>query len=180
MATLGGLFCGGFGGIGSITYGPLSAPGTVLGIKIMTAEAEPRILELRSPEAMQHAHAHGTNAIILELEIALAPAHESHEYLITFRDAETAFDCGQAVAQVPGMIKRETAVVAASVAAYFKKLSPYIAIEAGICHTSLGQAMRFHHQPAPDNATMMMDATSLMRVPNSKPIQALTPTAVER
>lgn len=127
MATLGGLFCGGFGGIGSITYGPLSAPGTVLGIKIMTAEAEPRVLELRSPEAMQHAHTYGTNAIIVELEIALAPAQEWHEYLITFRDAEAAFDCGQAVAQAPGIIKKEAAVFAASVATYFKKLSPYIA-----------------------------------------------------
>jgi FAD/FMN-containing dehydrogenase len=126
MATLGGLFCGGFGGIGSITYGPLSSPGTVLGIKIMTAEAEPRILELRSPEAMQHAHAYGTNAIIVELEIALAPAQEWHEYLVTFSNAEAAFDCGQAVAQAPGVIKRETAVFAASVATYFKKLSPYI------------------------------------------------------
>ena len=75
---------------------------------------------------MQHAHAYGTNGIILELEIALAPAHEWDEYLITFRDAETAFDCGQAVAQTPGLIKRETAVFDAAVAAYFKKLSPYI------------------------------------------------------
>lgn len=127
VATLGGLFCGGFGGIGSITYGPLSAPGTVLGIKIMTAEVEPRILELRSPEAMQHAHTYGTNAIILELEIALAPAQEWHEYLLTFSTGEAAFDFGQTIAQAPGLIKRETAVFAASVATYFRKLSPYIA-----------------------------------------------------
>jgi FAD/FMN-containing dehydrogenase len=126
MATLGGLFCGGFGGIGSITYGPLSAPGTVLGIKVITVEADPRIIELRSPEAMQHAHTYGTNGIILELEVALAPAHEWDEYLVTFRNAEAAFDCGQSVAQTPGLIKRETAFFDAAVAAYFKKLSPFI------------------------------------------------------
>jgi len=126
MATLGGLFCGGFGGIGSITYGPLSAPGTVLGIKVMTVEAQPRVIELRSPAAMQHAHTYGTNGIILELEIALAPAHEWDEYLLTFRDPQAAFACGQAVAQAPGIIKKETAVFADSVAQYFKKLSPYI------------------------------------------------------
>ena len=126
IATLGGLFCGGFGGIGSITYGPLSAPGTVLGVKVMTVEAEPRVIELRSPEAMQHAHTYGTNGIVLELEIALAPAHEWDEYLIAFRDPEAAFDCGQAVAQTPGLIKRETAVFADSVAKYFKKLSTYM------------------------------------------------------
>ncbi len=127
MATLGGLFCGGFGGIGSITYGPLSAPGTVLGIKLMTVEAVPQVIELRAPEAMQHAHAYGTNGIILELEIALAPAHEWEEYLVAFRDADAAFDCGQSVAQTPGLIKRETAFFDASVAAYFKKLSPHLA-----------------------------------------------------
>jgi FAD/FMN-containing dehydrogenase len=129
MATLGGLFCGGFGGIGSITYGPLSAAGTVLGAQIMTVEAQPRVIELRSPAAMQHAHTYGTNGIILELEIALARAHEWHEYLLTFRDPGAAFECCQSVAQAPGIIKRETAVFADSVALYFKKLSPYI--EAG-------------------------------------------------
>jgi FAD/FMN-containing dehydrogenase len=129
MATLGGLFCGGFGGIGSITYGPLSVPGNVLGVQIMTVEAEPRVLERRSPEAMQHAHTYGTNGIILELEIALAPAHEWDEYLVTFRDAEAAFAFGRTVAQCPGLIKKETAVFADSVAAYFKRLVPHL--EAG-------------------------------------------------
>jgi FAD/FMN-containing dehydrogenase len=129
MATLGGLFCGGFGGIGSITYGPLSTPGTVLGAKIMTVESEPRILELRSPQAMQHAHTYGTNGIILELELALAPAHEWDEYLLAFRNADSAFAGARAVAQCPGLIKKETAVFADSIAAYFKKLSPYL--EAG-------------------------------------------------
>jgi FAD/FMN-containing dehydrogenase len=128
MATLGGLFCGGFGGIGSITYGPLSTPGTVLGAQVMTVESEPCILELRSPEAMQHAHTYGTNGIILELEIALAPAHEWDEYLLAFRDADSAFAGAQAVAQCPGLIKKETAVFANSIAAYFKKLSPYLEV----------------------------------------------------
>jgi FAD/FMN-containing dehydrogenase len=125
MATLGGLFCGGFGGIGSITYGPLSAPGTVLGIQVMTVEAEPRVIELRSPEAMQLAHTYGTNGIILELEIALAPVHEWDEHFITFDDADAAFKVAQAVAQAPGLIKRETALFAPSVAKYFKKLAPH-------------------------------------------------------
>jgi FAD/FMN-containing dehydrogenase len=126
MATLGGLFCGGFGGIGSVTFGPLSAPGTVLGLTLMTVEAEPRIVELRSPEAMQHAHAYGTNGIILELEIALAPAGEWNEYLLTFTDAATAFCCGQSIAQAPGIIKKEVAVFADSVVRYFKKLAPHV------------------------------------------------------
>ena len=47
-ATLGGLFGGGFGGVGSINYGPLGAPGNVLGIRALTIEAE------RRPHAASH------------------------------------------------------------------------------------------------------------------------------
>jgi FAD/FMN-containing dehydrogenase len=46
-ATLGGLFGGGFGGAGSINYGPLAAPGNVLAARVMTVEPEPQIVELR-------------------------------------------------------------------------------------------------------------------------------------
>ena len=42
-ATLGGLFGGGFGGVGSITYGPVAAPGNVLGARVMTVEPEPHV-----------------------------------------------------------------------------------------------------------------------------------------
>ena len=70
-ATLGGLFGGGFGGAGSITYGPVAAAGNVLGVRVMTVEPEPRVLELRSPDAMLLHHVYGTNGIVLELEVAL-------------------------------------------------------------------------------------------------------------
>ena len=74
-ATLGGLFGGGFGGVGSINYGPLGAPGNVLGLRAMTIEPEPQIVELRGAEAMHMHHLWGTNGLVLELEVALAPAH---------------------------------------------------------------------------------------------------------
>lgn len=41
LASLGGLYGGGFGGIGSINYGPLAAPGNVLSVKVMTVEPAP-------------------------------------------------------------------------------------------------------------------------------------------
>lgn len=39
-ATLGGLFGGGFGGVGSINHGPLAAAGNVLGVRALTLEPE--------------------------------------------------------------------------------------------------------------------------------------------
>lgn len=41
LASTGGLYGGGFGGIGSINYGPLAAPGNVLSVKVMTVEPVP-------------------------------------------------------------------------------------------------------------------------------------------
>ena len=83
-ATLGGLFGGGFGGAGSITYGPVAAPGNVLGARVMTVEPEPRVVELRAPDAMLLHHTYGTNGIVLELEVALAPALPWLECIATF------------------------------------------------------------------------------------------------
>jgi len=88
-ATLGGLFGGGFGGVGSINYGPLGAPGNVIGIRAMTIEAEPQVVELRGAEAMRMHHLWGTNGLVLELEIALAPAHPWLETLVTFGGFES-------------------------------------------------------------------------------------------
>src|SRR5439155_4467851 len=79
-ATLGGLFGGGFGGVGSINYGPLAARGNVLGLKAITIEEEPRIVELRGADALLMHHVWGTNGLVLELELALAPALEWNEY----------------------------------------------------------------------------------------------------
>src|SRR5689334_13016828 len=55
-ATLGGLFGGGFGGIGSVNYGPLAAAGNVLGVRAMSIEAEPQIVELRGEDALRMHH----------------------------------------------------------------------------------------------------------------------------
>lgn len=123
MASLGGLFCGGFGGIGSINYGPVAAPGNILGIRLMTIEAEPRILELRTPEALRHAHAYGTNGIVLELEFTLAPARQWDEYLLAFPDFDSAFSAAQALAGSPGIAKRNVAVMANTTARHFIKFA---------------------------------------------------------
>ncbi len=77
LASLGGLYGGGSGGIGSINYGPLAAPGNVLSVKVMTVEPVPRVLTVPALEALLLHHAYGTNGIILEVEPALAPAHQS-------------------------------------------------------------------------------------------------------
>jgi FAD/FMN-containing dehydrogenase len=105
-ATLGGLFGGGFGGLGSINYGPLAARGNVLGVRAITLEPEPQTVELRAPEAMLLHHVYGTNGIVLELEVGLAPAFPWLEAIVCFDAFEPALAFADALASSPGIVKK--------------------------------------------------------------------------
>lgn len=123
LASLGGLYGGGFGGIGSINYGPLGAPGNVRSVKVMTMEAEPRILHIPAPQALLLHHAYGSNGIILEVELALAPLHRWIERLDVFDDFTDALDYANAFARSPGLVKRQLALLAAPIPSYFSHLN---------------------------------------------------------
>ena len=125
-ATLGGLFGGGFGGAGSITYGPVAAAGNVLGVRVMTVEPEPQVLELRSPQAMMMHHTYGTNGIVLELEVALAPALDWTESIATFTSFDAALEFSSALASAPGLVKKEVCFLGAPVPDYMASLAEYL------------------------------------------------------
>jgi len=114
-ATLGGLYGGGFGGVGSINYGPLAATGNVLGIKAMTIEPEPKTVELRAPEALLLHHVYGTNGLVLELEVALAPAFPWHEAIVCFEGFDAAIEFADALAAAPGLVKKSVTLLAAPI-----------------------------------------------------------------
>jgi FAD/FMN-containing dehydrogenase len=125
-ATLGGLYGGGFGGIGSINYGPLGSRGNVLGIKAITFEEEPKLVELRGAEALLLHHMWGTNGMVLEVELALAPAHEWVEQLVVFDTFDAALDFGDVVSRSAGIVKRELAFLAAPIPDYLKQLADHL------------------------------------------------------
>lgn len=125
-ATLGGLFGGGFGGAGSLNYGPLAAPGNILAARVMSMEETPRIIELRGADAMRLHHTYGTTGIVLELEIALAPATEWSECIATFADFDDSLAFARAVGQAPGIHKKELSLYAAPIPAYFTHLAEHL------------------------------------------------------
>ncbi len=125
-ATLGGLFGGGFGGIGSINYGPLAAPGNVLGVRAMTVEPEPQVVELRGAEALRMHHLWGTNGVVLELELGLAPAHPWLETLVAFEQFGPALAFADALAHAPGIIKREVAFFASPIPDHLRPLEAHL------------------------------------------------------
>ena len=89
-ATIGGFVAGGSGGVGSIRWGGLRDLGNIIRLRVVTMEAAPRVLELTGEDLHKVSHAYGTNGIITELEMPLAPAYDWVDVIVGFDDFEAA------------------------------------------------------------------------------------------
>lgn len=123
MGTIGGFVAGGSSGIGSITWGLLRDPGNILMTRVVTMEAEPRILELRGRDIQKVNHAYGTNGVITELEMPLAPAYDWVDVIVGFDDFMTAARFADALAHEDGILKKLICPLAAPIGErYFRPL----------------------------------------------------------
>jgi FAD/FMN-containing dehydrogenase len=122
MATIGGFVGGGTTGAGAINYGTLHDAGNLLGLRILSAEDEPRFIELRGADLAKAIHAYGTTGIITEVELALAPAQAWREFIVGFGTLRGALEASWAVAHADGLGKKELAVVDWEGARYFDSL----------------------------------------------------------
>ncbi|WP_438357525.1 FAD-binding oxidoreductase [Aphanothece sacrum] len=126
IATIGGFIGGGSMGMGSITYGQLRDRGNVQALRIVTLEEEPCIIELRGDEVQKVNHAYGTNGIITQLELPLAPAYPWAEIIVVFDEFMTAARFGQALGDSDGMVKKLITVHAAPICPYLTGLNDYL------------------------------------------------------
>lgn len=127
MASLGGFIAGGSGGVGSIRWGGLRNFGNILGLKVVTCEAEPRVLDLRGPDILKVAHAYGTNGIIVEAEMPLTAHYDWVDMMVGFDSILDACAFAEQVALQDGLLCKEISPVAAPVAHdYFNRHRPYI------------------------------------------------------
>ncbi|MGA7802651.1 MAG: FAD-binding oxidoreductase [Gammaproteobacteria bacterium] len=126
LATAGGYVAGGCCGIGSIAHGALKDPGNFLGARVVSVEKTPRIRELRGETARDLHHSYGVNGIMTELELALAPAHDWHEFIVCFDDFMDAAHFARRVGEADGIAKRLVTVLAWPIPAYFTPLSAHL------------------------------------------------------
>lgn len=127
MASLGGFIAGGSGGVGSIRWGGLRALGSILGLKIITCEEEPRELDLVGEDILKVAHAYGTNGIIVEAEMPLTEAHDWIDVMVGFDDFIEAAQFSELLARQDGILLKELSPCAAPIAQdYFNRHKPYI------------------------------------------------------
>jgi len=122
QATVGGYVCGGAAGVGSIRYGQLRDAGSVLGMKVVTCEPTPRVVELRGAEIGKALHAYGTTCIVVEVELALAPAYPWVEMVAAFEDFAVAAGFAQALGEADGIFLKLDSLMAWPLPRYFRGL----------------------------------------------------------
>lgn len=125
-ATVGGFISGGSGGIGSVLYGQLRDRGNLRAARVVTLEDIVRVIDLRGDDVQKVNHAYGTNGIITELEIPLAPAYPWAECIVAFKEFAIAAKFGQALGNADGIIKKMISVHADPIPSFFTALKSYL------------------------------------------------------
>jgi FAD/FMN-containing dehydrogenase len=121
-ATVGGFVGGGSVGMGSITYGLLAEPGNLLGVRLVSLEDAPRLLEVRGRDLGGVLHAYGTTGIITQLEMPLAPVLPWSEQIVAFEDFLQATRFAWALATSSGIDKKLISVLAWPIPQFFPAL----------------------------------------------------------
>ena len=133
-ATLGGFLGGGHVGVGSCTWGILRDLGNVVGVEVISVEEEPRVMELRGAEVNRVHHAYGTNGIITEIEMPLAPAYRWREAIVDFKDFMKAVRFGVTLNASDGLVVKMVAINEWRYARLFTALKPHLRDERHTVH----------------------------------------------
>ena len=126
-ATIGGFIAGGSGGVGSVTWGALRDLGNIIRLRVVTMEEEPRLLEFRGEELARVSHAYGTNGIITEIEMPLAPAYDWIDMFVACEDFVDAAKFASDLAHEDGIIIKLATVFEAPISHdYFQRVKPHV------------------------------------------------------
>lgn len=126
-ASIAGFIAGGSGGVGSITWGGLRDLGNILRLRVVTMEAEPRVLELSAWDLQKVSHAYGTNGIITEVEMPLAPAYDWVDVIVGYDEFMDAVKFADALTHKNGILLKEVAPIAAPIPFdYFARHKPWL------------------------------------------------------
>jgi FAD/FMN-containing dehydrogenase len=124
--TMGGFLCGGSGGIGSITWGGINAPGNVKSLTMMTCEEEPRLVRLEEEECLKALHTYGTTGLLVEVEMRLAPKVDYEQLILSAADWDRLLDWTDAAARSVGWRKRLVTQFEWPIPSYFRPLAKHL------------------------------------------------------
>jgi FAD/FMN-containing dehydrogenase len=133
-ASIGGFIAGGSGGVGSINFGGLRDFGNVLRLRVVTMEAEPRVLDLTGEDLHKVTHAYGTNGIITEVEMPLTASYDWVDVIVGFDSFMGAARYGNALGCQDGLLTKLITPIAAPVPQdYFKRHQRFFRPGQSIC-----------------------------------------------
>jgi FAD/FMN-containing dehydrogenase len=126
-ASIGGFVAGGSSGIGSIKWGGLRDIGNIIKLRVVTMEAEPRVLDLFGDDLQKVAHAYGTNGILTEVEMPLAAAYDWVDMIVEFDDFMEAAAFANDLGAQDGILTKLISAVAAPIPfAYFRRHQKFL------------------------------------------------------
>lgn len=133
-ASIGGFIAGGSGGVGSINFGGLRDFGNIIRLRVVTMEAEPKVLDLTGEDLHKVTHAYGTNGIITEVEIPLTAAYDWVDVIVGFDSFMDAARYGNALGCQDGLLTKLITPIAAPIPwLYFKRHQKYLTENKSIC-----------------------------------------------
>lgn len=131
MATIGGYFCGGSGGIGSVTWGGLREEGNLHGARVITLEEEPQEIALTGLDTNLVNRTFGSTGIVVEVSAPLEPARPWQDVVAAFDDFDAALAFAHQVAESEVIAKRLVSFHAPASAHFLRPLVP--GLEFGQC-----------------------------------------------
>ena len=133
-ASIGGFIAGGSGGVGSINFGGLRDFGNVIRLRVVTMEAQPRVLDLTGEDLHKVTHAYGTNGIITEVEMPLTASYDWVDVIVGFDSFMASARYGNALACQDGILTKLITPIAAPVPQlYFKRHQKFLSEGQSIC-----------------------------------------------
>jgi len=101
-ATIGGYVASGKFGVGSLKCGSITDYGNVLSVTVVTMEEEPRVLSITEPDQVAGILSScGTNCVIADVEIPLAPSQNWMELVVAFENIEDALPFAYGLGDCP-------------------------------------------------------------------------------
>ena len=125
-SSMAGFFCGGSGGIGSITWGGIATPGNVKSVTLMTCEVTPRLIRLEEGDCTQALHTYGTTGIMVEIEMRLAPKVAYEQLVISSSSWDKLINWTDRAARNQQLQKRLVTQFEWPIPSYFKPMVKHL------------------------------------------------------
>ncbi len=140
-SSIAGFLGGGSGGIGSISWGGLSAPGTIKRMKLLTIEETPRVVTLDEAETLTAFHGYGTNGIMVEVQMRLAPAYPWEQIVVGSSDWDRLLDFADEIARDDRVRKRLVSVLENPIPSFFKPIKKFYPDDMSLIFFEIDAAM---------------------------------------